>query len=125
VEESTQGSCCSLEEDSCSSQEEVPGLEEEDVCCSQSTHCKAQEVHEEQGLQGQVPCSRQGSHCTLQKMACQPQEASQEQEMEEEVVQDALLEEGTCCKAEVEGAPRMLEEQGLQGQTVGSPCSSS
>lgn len=40
------------------------------------------------------------------------------------MVQAALLEEGTRCKAEVEEASCMLEEQGLQGQTVGSPCSS-
>lgn len=81
-------------------------------------------MHEEQEVQSQVlPCP-QGSHCTFQKVASRAQASPQEQEVEEEVVPQALLEEGTHGKAEVEEASRMLEEQVLQGQTVGSPCGS-
>jgi len=115
VGESAQEAYGSLQEDACHPQEKVSSLEEEACSCSQSSHCEAQEVHEEQGLQSKVFRSPQGSHRSLQEVEGSSQEAHEKQEVEAQVLPQALLPTGSSYEAQVEEDPCMPEEQEMQG----------
>merc|ERR1711959_637585 len=97
-----------------SPQEAFGSLEEDARSLPQASRHQTCQVHEEQALQSRVLCSPKSSHRSLQEVEGCSQEAHEKQEVEAQVLPQALLQAGSSYEAQVEEGHCMPQEQEVQ-----------